>query len=105
MTESVQKILILGGYGTFGRRLAQLLADDSRLTLVIAGRSLAKAQKLCAQLFSVGTVVPAELIGRAISSRSCGPSHPISSSMPAGRSRPMARIHIAWSKLRSRSAS
>jgi hypothetical protein len=46
MIGSVQKILILGGYGTFGRRLAQLLADDSRLTLVIAGRSLAKAQKL-----------------------------------------------------------
>src|SRR5207248_8930751 len=50
MTSSVQKILILGGYGTFGRRLAQLLTDDSRLTLVIAGRSLTKAQKLCAEL-------------------------------------------------------
>jgi hypothetical protein len=61
MTASVQKILILGGYGTFGRRLAQLLADDSRLTLVIAGRSLAKAQKLCAELLSVGTVIPVEL--------------------------------------------
>src|SRR3954466_43422 len=61
MTASVQKILILGGYGTFGRRLAQLLADESQLTLVIAGRSLAKAQKLCAELLSVGTVIAAEL--------------------------------------------
>jgi hypothetical protein len=61
MTSSVQKVLILGGYGTFGRRLAQLLADDSRLTLVIAGRSLAKAQRLCAELLSVGKVIPVEL--------------------------------------------
>ena len=61
MTAGVQKILILGGYGTFGRRLAQLLTDDSQLTLVIAGRSLAKAQRLCAELLSVGTVIPAEL--------------------------------------------
>ena len=61
MTSSVQKVLILGGYGTFGRRLAQLLADDSRLTLVIAGRSLAKAQRLCAELLSVCKVIPVEL--------------------------------------------
>jgi Domain of unknown function (DUF4166)/Saccharopine dehydrogenase NADP binding domain len=61
MTANVQKILILGGYGTFGRRLAQLLTDDSRLTLVIAGRSLAKAQRLCAELVSVGKIIPVEL--------------------------------------------
>jgi hypothetical protein len=61
MTARVQKILILGGYGTFGCRLAQLLADESQLTLVIAGRSLAKAQRLCAELRSLGTIVPAEL--------------------------------------------
>ena len=40
-------ILILGGYGTFGGRLATLLADETRLTLVIAGRSRAKAQAFC----------------------------------------------------------
>ncbi len=61
MTARVQKILILGGYGTFGCRLAQLLADESQLTLVIAGRSLAKAQRLCAELRSLGTIVPVEL--------------------------------------------
>ena len=62
MTASVQKVLILGGYGTFGRRLAQLLLDDSQpVTLVIAGRSLAKAQRLCAELGSMGTFIPAEL--------------------------------------------
>ncbi len=38
------KILLLGGYGTFGRRLADSLAQHSPFELVIAGRSLAKAQ-------------------------------------------------------------
>jgi hypothetical protein len=41
------KILILGGYGTFGGRLAQLLAPDQRFSLVIAGRSLEKARRYC----------------------------------------------------------
>jgi Domain of unknown function (DUF4166)/Saccharopine dehydrogenase NADP binding domain len=53
------KVLILGGYGTFGGRLAQLLADEARLTLIIAGRSLAKAQTFCGTLRSAATVLPA----------------------------------------------
>jgi hypothetical protein len=53
------KVLILGGYGTFGGRLAQLVADEDRLTLVIAGRSLAKAQAFCASLGSAATLLPA----------------------------------------------
>lgn len=44
------KVLILGGYGTFGARLARLLARDGRLTLIIAGRSRVKAQALCDRL-------------------------------------------------------
>ena len=38
------KILILGGYGTFGGRLARLLSEESGLTLVIAGRSASRAR-------------------------------------------------------------
>lgn len=41
------KILILGGYGSFGARLARMLSDDARITLLIAGRSLQKATRLC----------------------------------------------------------
>ena len=41
------KILILGGYGVFGGRLARLLADTD-LTILIAGRDMAKAQAFCA---------------------------------------------------------
>src|SRR5262245_28130160 len=44
------RVLILGGYGTFGGRLARLLADEPRVELLIAGRSLDAARKLCASL-------------------------------------------------------
>jgi Domain of unknown function (DUF4166)/Saccharopine dehydrogenase NADP binding domain len=50
MSAAPRKILILGGYGIFGGRLAQLLAPDARLTLFVAGRSLDKAQAFCAGL-------------------------------------------------------
>ncbi|MEY2863901.1 MAG: hypothetical protein RLY58_1608 [Pseudomonadota bacterium] len=43
------QILIIGGYGTFGGRLATLLQDEPQLTLQIAGRHLAKAQAFCQQ--------------------------------------------------------
>jgi len=48
MTDA--RILILGGYGTFGGRLAQLLADEPRLTLIIAGRARDKAEAFCTRL-------------------------------------------------------
>jgi len=46
------KILIVGGYGTFGGRLAQLLAPNAQLTLLIAGRSKDKAVEFVRQLES-----------------------------------------------------
>jgi uncharacterized protein DUF4166/saccharopine dehydrogenase-like protein len=52
------RLLILGGYGTFGGRLAQLLADEARLTLIIAGRSLERARAFCARLESRAQLVP-----------------------------------------------
>ncbi len=53
------KVLIIGGYGTFGGRLARLLAGEPRLTLVIAGRARAKAEAFCASLSSEATLVAA----------------------------------------------
>ncbi len=44
-----RRILIVGGYGTFGGRVAQLLADDERAILLIAGRSKKSAEDFCAQ--------------------------------------------------------
>ena len=53
------RVLILGGYGTFGGRLARLLADEARLTLIIAGRSLERAEAFCAALPAQATLIPA----------------------------------------------
>jgi hypothetical protein len=55
------KVLILGGYGTFGGRLARLLDDEPRVTLVIAGRSLAKAERCCAALEGSARKEPAAI--------------------------------------------
>ncbi len=40
------KILILGGYGTFGKKITTKLAEDPHLQVIVAGRSLQKAQTL-----------------------------------------------------------
>lgn len=59
MSATRLTVLILGGYGTFGGRLVQLLADEERLTLILAGRSRQKAQAFCAALSAHATLVPA----------------------------------------------
>jgi len=41
-------LLIVGGYGTFGGRIVELLENESALELIVAGRSPAKAQAFCA---------------------------------------------------------
>jgi hypothetical protein len=53
-----ERILILGGYGTFGGRLAQLLSDEERLTLIIAGRSRERAEKFCLRNIARAPMVP-----------------------------------------------
>lgn len=50
MIENRLRVLILGGYGKFGGQLAELLCDETRLTLIIAGRSQAKAFSFCQKL-------------------------------------------------------
>jgi hypothetical protein len=51
-------VLILGGYGTFGGRLAQLLADEERLALAIAGRSRARAEAFCRDVPAKASLIP-----------------------------------------------
>lgn len=41
------RILILGGYGVFGGRLAELLSDILGLELIICGRRLSRAEAFC----------------------------------------------------------
>jgi saccharopine dehydrogenase-like NADP-dependent oxidoreductase len=40
-------VLIIGGYGTFGGRIVQLLENEPRLTLIVAGRSRVAAEAFC----------------------------------------------------------
>jgi hypothetical protein len=41
------RLLVVGGYGIFGGRIVQLLESEPRLTLIVAGRGLAKAEAWC----------------------------------------------------------
>lgn len=57
-THDLMRILILGGYGVFGGRLAQLLSDEERLILLISGRDDTKAHTFCATLSGPATCLP-----------------------------------------------
>lgn len=60
------KILILGGYGVFGGRLAELLVDMPDLDLLICGRDLDRATRFCAAYRGAARVHPHALDRRAI---------------------------------------
>ena len=54
------KLLIVGGYGTFGGRIVELLEGDGRLTLIVAGRSAQTARMFCAARgATVAKLIPA----------------------------------------------
>ncbi len=55
------KVLILGGYGVFGGRLAELLSDISELEIVISGRNLERAEAYCASYQGSAVVRPLQL--------------------------------------------
>lgn len=41
------RVLVVGGYGIFGGRIVELLENEPRLILMVAGRSLARAEAFC----------------------------------------------------------
>jgi len=54
------KVLVIGGYGTFGGRLVDLLVDDSRLEIIVAGRSVSRAGEFCSRRANIKAhLVPA----------------------------------------------
>lgn len=55
----IKTIIILGGYGNFGKRISESLAKESNVCLLIAGRSIDKANQLCEKLRAANH--PAEL--------------------------------------------
>lgn len=60
------KILILGGYGVFGGRLAQLLSDIPNIQLLICGRNSSSAEAFCSAYQGVARVRPMQLDRRDI---------------------------------------
>jgi hypothetical protein len=52
------RVLIIGGYGTFGGRLARLLSNEWRLVLLLAGRSEAKARRMAEWTRSDASLIP-----------------------------------------------
>lgn len=50
MHKTKHRIIILGGYGNFGKRLSELLVTDPEYEILVAGRSVDKAQKLVAKI-------------------------------------------------------
>jgi hypothetical protein len=58
------RLLIVGGYGTFGRRIVALLAGEARLTLIVAGRSHERAQDCCSTYESANATLIAAAFDR-----------------------------------------
>ena len=54
-------ILIIGGYGTFGYGMADLLSDEADLTITLAGRNFEKAKTACEALSGEAKFRPLKL--------------------------------------------
>lgn len=58
------RILVLGGYGNFGKRICTSLGPIEEVALIIAGRNLSKAQAYCetlSELYPRLTAIPAAI--------------------------------------------
>ena len=60
------RILILGGYGVFGGRLAELLSDIPEIEMLICGRSLESAKQFCSGFQGSASVQPVQLDRRVL---------------------------------------
>lgn len=65
---AVKKVLILGGYGNFGKRITECLSVIRGITLVVAGRQVHRARKLCQELNTKGALAVLEPIALDICS-------------------------------------
>ena len=55
------KGLIIGGYGTFGFRIAERLSGEAGLELILAGRNFEKAKSACLKLSGAAAFTPLKL--------------------------------------------
>ncbi|MEO8557554.1 MAG: DUF4166 domain-containing protein [Rhodospirillales bacterium] len=79
------RVLLLGGSGAFGTRLARLLASDVKLDIVIAGRDPAKAQRVASEVAREG--------GATISTIACDIDADLAPTLD--RVRPQIVVHAA----------
>ncbi len=78
-----KKVLVLGGYGTCGRRIAEILAQDPAVECVIGGRDVRRGQAAASQVGVEFVVVEAQraaslnaaLDGVFAVVNTCGPFH------------------------------
>jgi len=60
------KVLIIGGYGTFGFGMAERLSDEAGLELILAGRNFEKAKSACETLSGAAKFTPLKLDRNAL---------------------------------------
>ena len=53
----MKRVLVIGGYGNFGRFISRSLANQENIKLIIAGRSLSKAQSLADEINAEAAIV------------------------------------------------
>lgn len=58
MQKETLNILIVGGYGTFGGWLARLLSDEPGVTLLVAGRDVARARAFIQRHRQTANMIP-----------------------------------------------
>jgi len=68
----VTRVLIIGGYGNFGRYIARALARDASVSLLIGGRSKAKADAFAKELVAINPVAGCTIdINRDLEAQLC----------------------------------
>ena len=53
----MKRVLVIGGYGNFGSFISRSLAKQENISLIIAGRSLGKAQSLAEDIDAEAVVI------------------------------------------------
>ena len=75
----MQRVLLLGGYGVFGGRIAERLAREPNVEVVVAGRSLERAAELAARLEkgARAKITPARLDGMQLTASDLAALRPL----------------------------
>lgn len=60
-THLIQRVLIIGGYGNFGSFISKTLAQETYLQVIVAGRSVQKAQTFIKTIEAINPVEVAEI--------------------------------------------